>query len=275
VKNQKQKTKSKRPAKQYAKRKKQSFLAQYRPALVIIATVLVLGVWAIGHYFVDQTHKQSESPVRPAVAVKPEKKAPPVPVAVPLEKQKVAIIGDSQFTQNDTGASAVPAAFASKGWKPENIWLYAALAKGMNDPDVNGLTTVQNIEAARAGLGGEPDLWVFNLGGNGNDAPDESTIASLDAIFAALGPNAKVLWTNIARYNPADTHVNRRNTVVAQYLANNPNVRLFDWASYVHTLDESAFWNPDGIHMTTDPGYTVRNQHTAEQAAIYALELKR
>lgn len=266
--------KKRQPAKVTPKQSKKPLLRHYQPVLILIAVALVLGAWFASHQLLNNDQKPA---VVQAAATKPKppKKSPPPapkPVAKPLAEQKLAIIGDSQFTQNDTGLSAVPAAFVAQGWKQENIWLYAALAKGLNNPDVHGFTTVQNIAEARAALGGEPDLWVFNLGGNGNDAPDEVTTAHMSEIFAALGSKAKVLWTNIARRNTGDVHVNHRNEVTKAFLASYPNTRLLDWAHYVHTLDESQFWNIDGIHMTTEPGYAERNVYTVQQAAAYALE---
>lgn len=258
-----------------AKKRKRSLLKRYQPALILAAVLVVFGVWFGAQQLLGRDEQKSSVVHATVAKPKPRKKAPPVPpkpVVKPLAEQKLAIIGDSQYTQNDTGLTAVPAAFVTQGWKPEHIWLYAALAKGLNDPDVHGLTTVQNIADARAALGGEPDLWVFNLGGNGNDAPNEVTEAQVNEILAALGPKAKVLWTSIARRSTGDTHVNRRNQVVAAILASHPNTRLLDWAQHVHTLDESQLWNIDGIHMTTTPGYAERNVYTVQQAATYALE---
>ncbi|MGB4759437.1 MAG: SGNH/GDSL hydrolase family protein [Candidatus Saccharimonadales bacterium] len=272
---QKAATKAKRQAtRATATPPKKALIKHYQPALILVTIALVFGVWFVGHQLLKNDQKTGATQTI-ASKPKPSKKSPaPAPklTAKPLAEQKLAIIGDSQFTQNDTGLSNVPAAFISRGWKPENIWLYAVLAKSLNDPDVNGFTTVQNIADARAALGGEPDLWVFNLGGNGNDAPDEITQANMTEIFTALGPNAKVLWTSIARRNADDIHVNRRNEVTKAFLASYPHTRLLDWAHYVHTLDESQLWNIDGIHMTTDPGYAERNVYTSVQAAAYALE---
>lgn len=189
----------------------------------------------------------------------------PAPPTGVFSGQKVAIIGDSLTYQSGAGATNVAASLVNVGWPSDGVWFYGVDGKTINTPDAGGYTTVQNIQQCLTNFG-SPDVWIFTLGGNSVNSP--TVVDEMQAIFSAVGSNAKILWTTMGTANAAnDSNILALNVTIKQQCAARPHTYVGDWFAYCFTHVQDNWWS-DGVHMTPG-GYAIRNAYIAQQS-IYA-----
>ena len=153
----------------------------------------------------------------------------------------VAVLGDSLTV----GASPGMQAFLTD----VNLRLDARVSR----PTLEGVQAAASTKASRS------DIVVVALGSN--DSCDVAECRSrVDAVLAAVGPRAKVVWMPPVMFRPKMQAM--RTAVAAAAKASRGRVTVLDWQPYVD--DHPEVKSPDGIHLTSE-GYRLRAQVTADE----------
>lgn len=192
---------------------------------------------------------------RPGIAPEPGEVPTPTPTPSPQwSTKKVALIGDS--TLNGIGETAMRNALVARGFTASNIWFYARSGKPIILNDDLGKNALVNMAEARAALGGEPDMWLFNLGSNGHrDARNPEWIGQ---VLANAG-SAEVIWSGITQANGyTDGNLSSEatrlawNDVARPIIEAHPTGRWLDWHGYAMPFagGDIGWWNADGVHHT-------------------------
>ena len=184
------------------------------------------------------------------------------PVSTP---KKIALIGDSTLWQDGFGEARMRA-LLEPTFQTANIFFYAASGKDIYSADTNGYNTLTNIAQARTALGGEPDLWLINLGSNGHNTTDSDINYKINLIMSQL--TAPVLWNAISQkdgYTEGTNSVATRlnwNTKASAKMATYTNGRWMDWHAYVKAKPggDDSLWRADYVHMTNE-GYDYKNAY--------------
>lgn len=183
--------------------------------------------------------------------------------------QTVAVIGDSLTYQDGYGTQNITNLLAQNGYPVGSSYVYGVGGKSITQPDTQGMTTAQNIAAARAQLG-HVDTWLIALGTNDTGLDDQSFINSVTSIMNAIGPNDTVVWVGLGYYGVNNTNAAHFNPIMASILNNYANAHFADWNSYIHNgRDETGLWvyPVDSTHMT-QAGYAIRNQFYVDQILL-------
>jgi hypothetical protein len=146
------------------------------------------------------------------------------------------------------------------GWNELSVWWHGVGGKPIDTADSSGTTTIENLTAADAALGGI-DQAVIALGTNNVSQTDQQIIDGVNAVLdhAASLDVGEVIWRGIAYRAPTNANAARVNPLIRDTVeAHSMNARFADWAAYVHNgRDETDLWDPsDGSHMT-EAGYAV------------------
>lgn len=181
----------------------------------------------------------------------------------------VAMIGDSQFDQFPSGTNVGRDSIFNEmhfhGWVDSDIWWHGVGAKTLSSADSTGTTTLQNVAQARIDLGGEPALWVINLGGNSSGSSESTFKANMNAILDAIGNSHPVLWFGI-QGNPNTTARANANIWIKDTIEARPLGVFADVNAWIHNgRDETGWWQGDAIHLTP-LGYSFRNEYVADMA---------
>lgn len=197
---------------------------------------------------------------------------------------KVAIIGDS-LTASTNGTSGnrestTRTVLQSIGLQNSNISWYGRNNKTMTTTDGNGKTVAQNITEARTALG-SVNCWVIALGTNntsGSPAPlsdaDYATAIRgvLDLIYTSSSVHDRVLWVNLAVYDPSGYRSQHYNPIIASTINDYPYASVVDWYGRIHGPRDNADWSSPGgsddVHLST-AGYAKRDQFIANHVAAF------
>lgn len=187
--------------------------------------------------------------------------APP-PTVVP---GTILWIGDSTSNQDGFGEARIRARLRQIGFPDAKVYFYARDGRGIMNPDSSGNTTLQVVNAARAQLGGEAEIVVFQIGSNGHET---SAITNRDWMYSLLSrvnPASRVFWMGISQVDGyvdgAKSAATRQawNAAVRPFVESYPNARWGDWNKHVKRLGDSGLWSADGVHHTV-AGYTAKNR---------------
>jgi lysophospholipase L1-like esterase len=152
------------------------------------------------------------------------------------------------------------------------VFFYAVGGKPIMLPDSNGFTAVDNMAQARAYLGGEPELWLFNLGSNGHHSGDDKNVGWLNTVLDQVVAGSQVVWSGISQrdgFDDGTSSVATRqhwNDIARPVVTARPFGRWADWNGYVKAYPGGDYnlWLSDSVHMTAQ-GYAVKNDFLVSQ----------
>jgi len=119
--------------------------------------------------------------------------------------------------------------------------------------------TLEGVQAAASTKASSADVVVVALGSNDTCAEAECR-RRVDAVLAAVGPRATVVWMPPATFRPGMATM--RSAITAAAKQSNGRVAVLDWQPYLD--DHPEVKASDGIHLTGE-GYRLRAQVTADE----------
>jgi hypothetical protein len=178
----------------------------------------------------------------------------------------IALIGDSTLDQDGNGETNLRAALVARGFTAPKTFFYALGGKPIMIPDAAGFTAVDNMNQARAYLGGEPETWFFNLGSNGHHDGDATNVGWINTVLDQVATGSRVYWSGISQRDGFD---NGTSSVTTRQHWNDiakpvVEARSFgnwsDWNAYIKSYPggDYNYWLSDSVHMTAQ-GYAVKN----------------
>lgn len=183
-------------------------------------------------------------------------------------QQHIAIIGDSLTNQAGQGVMNIESQLNKAGYQASHWYIYGVDGKRIAKPDKYGVSTLENIAAARKKLG-TVDVWLIALGTNDKYKPSEQVETDTRAVMEKIGTDT-VVWVNATSSSQSYAGIGQANASIKKVLATYKNATYLDWDTYVHhTGEHSEWWKPrvnneDPIHMT-EAGYAVRNAYYVRQ----------
>ena len=184
----------------------------------------------------------------------------------------VGLIGDSTLWQDGKGESRIKAKLLPKGYANAQVGYYANIGKAWFLADSNGKTVPQNISDIRAALGGDPDVWLFNLGSNGSGRTEDQVRSDIDIAFDNVPPGThRILFVGLSQADGASNAATRQRwNSYAKPRVEERGGEWLDWYTYQKSIGDAGVWQADNVHMT-DYGYEVKNTFTSN--AIGSSEL--
>jgi hypothetical protein len=173
----------------------------------------------------------------------------------------VAVIGDSLTYQGGTGRALISDQIGRSGHGGGGIYFWAVGGKRLTEPDSAGMTTMDNIRAARSQLG-HVDLWVMALGTN-NRVDDPAVVRrDVDTVLTALRGD-RFVWIGLGFYEWRHRVAIRMNSILTEAVATKADGTVAAWDDWIHDpvrASEANWTYPrDLIHMTSQ-GYVLRNE---------------
>ena len=178
----------------------------------------------------------------------------------------VAVIGDSLTDQRDAGRARIEAALHNRGHGGGGIYFWGVGGKDLLSPDSMGMTTVQNIRAARVELG-HVDTWVIAIGTTERFSRTTDIRRGVRRVVNALGTDDFV-WIGTGFYDADSANSRKVNDILQAKVSAAPNGRYADWNGYIHSRPRPAselwIFPRDRLHLT-EKGYLIRSRYYARK----------
>jgi hypothetical protein len=176
----------------------------------------------------------------------------------------VAVIGDSLTDQRGAGQARIEDALRSRGHGSDGIYFWGEGGKELSAPDSRGMTTPQNIRAARALLG-HVDTFVIALGTTERFSSRTEIRHGMSRVVYALGADDFV-WIGTGFHDGDSANSRKVNRILEAKIAASPHGRYADWNDFIHApvRDSRDLWifPRDRLHMT-EKGYLIRARYYA------------
>ena len=172
----------------------------------------------------------------------------------------VGLIGDSTLWQDGNGQARMKAKLLPKGYTDAQVGYYANIGKAWFTADGNGKTVPQNISDIRAALGGDPDVWLFNLGANGSGRTESQVRSDIDIAFDNVPAGThRLLFVGLSQADGAANAATRQQwNSYAKPRVEERGGEWLDWYTYQKSIGDAGLWQADNVHMT-NYGYEVKN----------------
>lgn len=178
----------------------------------------------------------------------------------------LAVIGDSLTDQRGAGRARILDALQARGHGGGGIYFWGVGGKGLLAPDSMGMTTVQNIRAARARLG-HVDTWVIALGTTERFSGKADIRRGVRRVVEALGTDDFV-WVGTGFYDGDSANSRKVNDIVEAKVSAAHNGRFADWNHYIHDPVRHSrdlwIYPRDRLHLT-EKGYLIRARYYARK----------
>lgn len=178
----------------------------------------------------------------------------------------LAVIGDSLTDQRGAGRARIVDALRARGHGGGGIYFWGVGGKGLLAPDSLGMTTVQNIRAARAQLG-HVDTWVIALGTTERFSGKPDIRRGVRRVVNALGTDDFV-WIGTGFYDRDSAYSRKVNDIVEAKVSAARNGRFADWNIYIHKPVRHSrdlwIYPRDRLHLT-EKGYLIRARYYARK----------
>ena len=172
----------------------------------------------------------------------------------------VGLIGDSTLWQDGNGEARMKAKLLPKGYTDAQVGYYANIGKPWFTADSNGKTVPQNISDIRAALGGDPDVWLFNLGANGSGRTEAQVRSDIDIAFDNVPAGThRLLFVGLSQADGATNAATRQQwNSYAKPRVEERGGEWLDWYTYQKSIGDAGLWQADNVHMTNH-GYDIKN----------------